>query len=162
MEDATPVPTTAPTAVRDRRSVLLFVVLCYVLAWAWWVPMAVSGTVVVPGRGWPTHLVGLMAPSVAAVVATAAGGGRRALADLGRRCLRERVDGRVYGIIALTALVGLVPALVLPGTDWSGFARYSGAPRWGVLTIVVVLVLNGFGEEVGWRGSVPRGASDGR
>lgn len=134
------------------RPIRVFVAVAYAIAWAWWVPMALRGSIVETGQGWPTHLVGLMAPAIAAVVATGAFGGAAGLADLGRRCLRWRIDPRAYGIIALTGVIGLVPVLLSNDPDWSAFGRYSGAPRWGVATVVVVLIVNGFGEEVGWRG----------
>ena len=80
----TPAATTAPAAPDSSaslrpaspRRLLAFVLLSYALAWAWWLPLALSGTTVGPGHGWPSHLPGLLAPALAAAVVTAATTGR--------------------------------------------------------------------------------------
>ncbi|MEZ5238966.1 MAG: CPBP family intramembrane glutamic endopeptidase [Microthrixaceae bacterium] len=138
--------------LEQRRGLVLFVGLSYLLAWAWWVPLALGGTTVAPGQGWPTHLVGLMAPSIAALVATGATGGRSSVVDLLRRCVRWRFDRRVYWLVLATAAIGALASMAPGDVDWAGFGRYSGAPAWGPVTVLVVLVVNGFGEEIGWRG----------
>ena len=135
-----------------------FVVLAYALSWAWWVPLVVSGTTTRAGQGWPTHLPGLMGPAVAAVVVTAATSGRAGLADLGRRVIRVRVGWRWYAVVAAPLLLGAIALVAQPltGQDLptgAELSTYSGAAvmPWLVL-VVVVLVVNGFGEEIGWRG----------
>lgn len=134
--------------------------LAFALSWGWWLPMIAQGQVVRAGQGWPTHLVGLAGPAVAAVVMTAATGGRRALQDLGRRAVRWRVRPLWWLVVAgalLLALLGYAAPL------WGGRApsfrdlgTYSGAPTPDavhfVLLLAYVLVVNGFGEELGWRG----------
>ena len=83
----------APDPGRRFRPARLvaFVALAYGLSWACWIPLALTGTVVEAGQGWPTHLPGLLGPAVAAVVVTAATEGRRGLRELGRRMVRWRV-----------------------------------------------------------------------
>lgn len=146
-------PTESPPSLTGtgRSQLRLFVVLAYGLSWSWWLPMLVAGARVETGRGWPTHLVGLMGPAIAAMVATAVYGGRDGLRDLAARCVRWRVDQRVWWLVLATILAGLLPPLVT-GADLDGFGRYSGAPQWGPLMVVFVLVVNGYGEELGWRG----------
>jgi membrane protease YdiL (CAAX protease family) len=145
-------------AAVGRHPLPSFVVLAYALSWAWWVPMAVRGDVVRAGVGWPTHLPGLAGPALSAVIVTALADGRRGLADLGSRLLRWRVGWGWWALVAGTAalaLLGVVVPLItgdpVPAVD--DFARYSGIGPLGLLGVVVVaLLVNGFGEETGWRG----------
>ena len=134
-----------------------FVVLAYVLAWAWWIPLAVSGTVVDAGQGWPTHLPGLLAPAIAAVIVTALTQGRSGLAELWSRVIRWRVPWYWYALIAVTALMALIPFATGSGIVPAQLLEYSGAPAAGVLVIAYVLLVNGFGEEIGWRGFLAEG-----
>lgn len=145
------------TWVRDQ-AVAAYVVLAYALSWAWWIPMAVRGDIVRAGDGWPTHLPGLAGPAVAAVVVTALTGGTAGLRDLGARMVRGRVGWAWWALVVGTAafaLVGLVTAAVagdpLPGLD--SFLRYSGTAEIGAVGVLAVIFLvNGLGEETGWRG----------
>jgi membrane protease YdiL (CAAX protease family) len=133
-----------------RSTIVLYVTAAYVLSWSWWIPMVVRGDVVEPGDGWPTHLPGLAGPALAGLVATAATEGRPGLADLGRRVLRWRVRPIWYALIAGTATLSLLGVALGAGAEDA--LRYSGAPALGVLTVSYVIVVNGFGEEIGWRG----------
>lgn len=136
----------------NMRPVVAYVVLAYLLSWIWWIPMAASGTVVDPGQGWPTHLPGLLGPAVAAVVVTAATQGRSGLADLWARIVRWRVGWVYYLIILATAAMALIPLLTPADRSANDFFLYSGAPSVGLWVVLFVLVVNGFGEEIGWRG----------
>ena len=73
---------------------MAYVALSLLFSWAWWVPMVLAGQVVRAGQGWPTHLLGLTGPALAAVVGTAAADGRPGLADLWARAVRWRVPLR--------------------------------------------------------------------
>jgi membrane protease YdiL (CAAX protease family) len=54
------------------------------------------------------------------------------------------------------ALATVLAVMGLAGQDlpqWAAFASFNGLPDHGVFsTLVLVLLLNGFGEEAGWRG----------
>ena len=141
-----------------RHPVMTFFVLAYAISWSWWVPLALRGDVVRAGDGWPTHLPGLVGPAVAAVLVTAAIDGRPGLRTLARRMVRWRIGVRWWLVVAGTfALVGLgaVQALVT-GDDvpaLADFTRYTGVgPIMPLAVVAVVLVVNGLGEETGWRG----------
>lgn len=159
----TPAATTAPASPDSSaslrpaspRRLLAFVLLSYALAWAWWLPLALSGTTVGPGQGWPSHLPGLLAPALAAAVVTAATTGRAGLADLGARVVRWRVGWGWYLLIAATAALALLPLAL--GQGGGGALTYSGAPEAGLAVVLYVLVVNGFGEEIGWRGYLADG-----
>ena len=112
--------------------------------------MAVDGDVVRAGQGWPTHLIGLAGPAAAAVITTGWCGGRREVAPLLRRCLLWRVPMIAWAAVVAAVLFALLALLVADRPSES--LSYSGAPRLGILTVLFVLVLNGFGEELGWRG----------
>ena len=137
---------------RPRRRIVGFVVLAYALSWAWWIPLAVSGTTVDRGQGWPTHLIGLMGPALAAVIVTAFTDGGAGLRDLWSRIARWRVGWIWYGVVIATAALAAIPLVSESNTPAGDFVLYSGAPAAGLAVVVYVLVVNGFGEEIGWRG----------
>jgi len=156
----------APAGLDWRpRRLGAYVVLSFVFWWAWWVPMAAAGQVSRAGQGWPTHLVGLAGPALAAVVVTTLADGRAGLADLWQRAVRWRVRLRWWVLVAVTlALSGIG---FLAGW-WGGhpaslrdLSLYSGAPAAHGLALVLlagyVLIVNGFGEELGWRGFLANG-----
>jgi membrane protease YdiL (CAAX protease family) len=136
----------------ENAEIVWFVVLAYALSWSWWVPMAVSGTIVDPGDGWPTHLPGLMGPALAGIVVTAFTEGRSGLADLRSRMLRWRVGWNWYALIVATAALSLLPLVTGASGRVGDALLYSGAPSAGIAVVLYVIVVNGFGEEVGWRG----------
>ena len=129
-----------------------FVVLAYALSWSWWVPLAVSGTTVDAGQGWPTHLIGLTGPAVAALVVTAVGDGAHGVRELWSRIVRWRVGWMWYAVVVVTATFALLPLLTGSDVRADELVRFSGAPAAALVTVPYVLVINGFGEEIGWRG----------
>src|SRR4051812_19073095 len=146
-------------AFLSRHRVVSFFVLAYAISWSFWIPMAVRGGVVTAGDGWPTHLLGLLGPAVAALVVTALTEGRRGLTDLIVRMGRWRGPGRwwlvVAGTLAIPPLAGLVPLVTGASSvpPWGDFFRYTGIGMIGPVGVVLVaLFVNGFGAETGWRG----------
>ena len=141
-----------------RHPLAAYVGLAIAFSWAWWGWCVAEGWVTRAGQGWPTHLPGLLGPALSAVVVTALVDGRDGLRDLGARMLRWRVGWRWWSAVLAAAL--LVPlawaGIALTGGDVpdpAGLASYSGAPASSVaVTLVYVLVVNGLGEETGWRG----------
>ncbi|MDQ1532171.1 MAG: protease family protein [Microbacteriaceae bacterium] len=151
-ERGTPVPGAGPARP------VLFVVLAYVLSWAWVIPFAAIGATVVSGRGWPTQFPALLGPLLAAALC-ARSAGRRGLRELAIRMVRWRIGWRwwlaaVSPVLALLAILAAqaVSGVALP--TWSALAGFSGVPvGWGVLGVAATLVLvGGLGEETGWRG----------
>jgi membrane protease YdiL (CAAX protease family) len=137
--------------------VVAFAAVAYGLAWSWWLPIAAKHQVVVIG-GWPTHLPGLLAPAVAAVVVTAFWYGRSGLQALAARVLRWRIGW--WWLVALSPL-GLLAATIgvqsIVGGGPANFADYwhiNGFPvSWGLAgTLMLLLFINALGEETGWRG----------
>lgn len=152
-----------PTRTRDRarRPVVAALVrrhplgahlaLTFLLSWSYWIPLAVAG-----GEG--SHVPGLLGPALAALVVSAVVEGRAGPAGLAARMARWRVPVRWY-LVALAPLlagaVGMwVQRMVSGGpVPLDGLSRFPGLPDVGWAGVfVLVLVLNGFGEEVGWRG----------
>src|SRR4051794_7782355 len=147
--------------IRDlvrRRPVFTFFFLTYLSSWAWYVPLAVRGDIVRAGQGWPTHLPGLLGPALAAVIVTAVLDGRPGMRDLGARVIRWRIGWRWWAVVAGTLSLMLLGVIVplLSGRDVPAlgeFARYTGIG--GITPVGVValaLLVNGLGEETGWRG----------
>jgi uncharacterized protein len=153
---AGPRPAAPAPAVRTGRRVIAFVAIAYALSWAWELPLLLSGETVVPGSGWPTHFPALAGPAIAALVVAAGGGG---LGRLRRALVRVRVAPRWWAFaLSPVVLFAVATGWVLlaggsaPSTE--SFAVFSGLPStWGVVGVTaVVLLVNGFGEETGWRG----------
>lgn len=150
-------PTRSVTTVRgwvSAHRLTTYVVLAYVLSWAYWVPLALGSRSVETGVGWPTQVPGLAGPAISAVIVTAVASGRAGLAGLWQRVTRWRVGRWWLSVPAILAAGALGLALVASATDTGALTRYNGitAGVGPLATIVLVLVLNGFGEETGWRG----------
>jgi membrane protease YdiL (CAAX protease family) len=157
------VATHTPTDVQERTErstagVLRFVLWSYGLAWAWCAPLVISGATVEQGSGWPTHVPALLAPLGAALLVTLAVDGRRRVPDLVRRLGRWRFP-LVWWLVVVSPIIVLaltLGAMPLAGSElpkWGDFAEFGGLPSFGVLTtFLLVFLLNGFGEEAGWRG----------
>jgi membrane protease YdiL (CAAX protease family) len=112
--------------------------------------------VVQQGQGWPTHFPALIGPMVAAIlVASRTGTLRRLLLSMVRVRVPLRWWAWALSPLALLA-IGLVAELIageqLPQP--ADFSRMTGLPSViGVVGVaVLVLLVNGFGEETGWRG----------
>ena len=139
--------------------VIAFVGLACLLSWAWVLPLTLSGELVQPGQGWPTHFPALLGPMIAAFVVTGVRYGRRGLRDLLGRILSVRVGWPCW-LLAVSPLGALVVGLAVlwvlgqPMPPAQDFGQMSGLPAgWGVVGVAsAVLVINGFGEETGWRG----------
>lgn len=143
------------------RGLLGYVLLAYGFSWAWLLPLAVTGQVVGQGEAWPTHFPALLGPLLAAVIVAARTG---TLGRLLHSMVRVRVSPRWWAwalsplallIIGLTA--ESIAGLQLPRS--SDFAQVSGlSSAIGVIGVAaLVLLVNGFGEETGWRGfALPR------
>ena len=153
----TAAPTSSPVGAARTRPVL-FVVLAYAISWAWVIPLAVLGLTVVDEPGLADPLPGLLGPMLAALLCAALAG-RAALRGLVGRMLRWRIGWRwwlaaVTPVLALLVLVGVLALGGAPLPAASGFGRFSGIPAgWGVLGVAaVIVVVDGMGEETGWRG----------
>ena len=137
-----------------RHPLAAFVGLAYLVSWSWWIPFAVRGDTFRQGVGWPTQMLGLMGPLVAAVIVTGVADGREGLHRLWRSIIRWRI-GWWWSAIPLTIAAGAI-ALLASGhnvtradlTTYSGIGKSVGA----VGTFAIVFVCNGLGEETGWRG----------
>lgn len=149
---------------RLDRGLVAYFAVAYAVSWSWLIPMAVAGGVAIAGRGWPTHFPALLGPLIAAVLVTAGADGRRGLRDLLRRMTLVRVPLRWWvfslsPLLVLTVVLAIDAATGRPLPSADDFANFGGLPsRWGVFGVVAALLLvNGFGEETGWRGfALPR------
>ena len=146
--------------VRDfarRRPLLVFVTLAYALSWAYWIPLALRRVTITPG-GSESHFPGLLGPAIAAIITTALVSGRAGLRDLSRRfVLISRPPAQFWSYalspVGFLGLAVLVAWLLHKLPRWSDFALFSGLPPLPLIVVLLlVLLFNGFGEEIGWRG----------
>lgn len=145
------------------RPVFCFYILTISFSWTYWLVLLARGEQVRAGST-ATHLPGLMGPMVAAVIVTWVAFGRAALLEFLRSVLvlpRPRLRNALLALspvfIGAAAFLSLAAAgepLPSPGA----FGVYPGTPAGTpfILLLLAVLVLNGYGEEAGWRGFASR------
>lgn len=141
-----------------KRPAVAFYVLTLALSWGYWLTLLGSGLRVGPGS--VAHFPGLLGPMLAAVVVTAVVGGRAGLHELGMRMVRLGPRWPLKLLLALSPLaLGALACAVLwlmgkPLPGLGAFVQVPGMPEhWPWLAVLAaVVVVNGFGEETGWRG----------
>src|SRR4051812_24461170 len=130
---------------RDR-SLVVFFVLATALSWAYWVPVALAG-------GTASHFPGLVGPLLAALIVTVRTGRS---GELWRQVLHPAVARwwlMALAPLAILAVVASAQHLTGGGPSWRDLSRMSGLPALPWLAVfLAVLVVNGLGEEAGWRG----------
>lgn len=135
--------------------------LTLILSWGYWFMLIAQGKLVTPGSS-VSHLPGLLGPALAAMLVTAYLDGRSGIRDLLARMLRWRSAWPWGILLALSPVpVAILVFLILqllghPLPSLHEFKTYPGISDklslWVIL--LVVLVSNGYGEEVGWRGYI--------
>lgn len=145
-------------ALVANHPLAVYLLLAFLFSWGWWLPMAAAGRIVRPGDADPTHFPGLLGPLLAVFAAAGLTDGRRGVRRLLGRMGRWRVGGR-WWLAALSPLaffaVAAPVARVVDGRwpAWANLGRVNGLPEVGVLAVwALLVVVNGFGEETGWRG----------
>ena len=147
---ATVVPGWGLIAAIRRHPLGVFFLFAFAYSWAYWIPVAVTG-------GELSHFPGLMGPTLAAFTVAAVvqgvAGPRRLLARMARWRvpLRWYAAALVPGVAGLIAVGGLALAGRVPSI--AELSTMPGLPLVGWLGVLaLVLMINGYGEEVGWRG----------
>lgn len=147
-----------------RHPIVCFLVITFAVTWSEWFWLAANDEVVTSAFS-PVYLVGLVGPLIGAVATTAITHGRAGLRELGGRMVRVRVAGRWWAVaIALPLAIAAATYLVLVVYSMfllapvalptaAGFAHFSGMPAiHAVVTALLLIAINGYGEETGWRG----------
>lgn len=142
-----------------RYPVVSYYALAVVLAWAYWLALMSLGLRAGPGST-VSHLPGLLAPAIAAFIVTMLAEGKSGVYSLSRALIRlpanlPLVAAMIVAPLAVTLIVVLVTwALGGAPPQLQQFAVYPGVPSGlgPIVMVVAVIVVNGFGEEVGWRG----------
>ena len=145
------------------RPVSSYFILTILISWSYWIVLLGRGEQVRPGST-TTHLPGLMGPMIAAFIVTRVAFGKAALIEFLRSAVilpRPRLRN---ALLALSPVfIGGVAFLALavtgePLPSLGAFSEYPGTPSAAplLLLFLVVLVLNGYGKETGWRGFATR------
>jgi membrane protease YdiL (CAAX protease family) len=144
-----------------QRPVFTYYLLTLAISWSYWITLILQGKHVTPGSN-VSHFPGLLGPLIAAVIATAYLEGKAGLADLMRRMFRIRTAWPRSILIALAPVPAAVIIFVVmhwfgkplpPLQDFQTFPGVpAGLPLWTVISLV--FIVNGYGEETGWRGFV--------
>jgi uncharacterized protein len=134
-----------------RQDVVVFMLVALILTWVVWVPRAMGTQVGLVGLLWTWM------PAVAALVCAAVLYGRAGLRDLGRRLLLWRVHWWWYPAVLLgplvfaTTVAGIAVLLGEPWDEARPSALTLSIPALA-LTLLVLALTDGLGEELGWRG----------
>ena len=142
-----------------KRPAVSFYALTLLLSWGYWLTLLAQGRHVVPG-GVVTHFPGLLGPMLAAMAVTTASGGRKALLELFGRMFRLGPHWPSNLMLALSPLAlgamafAAMQFLGKPLASADTFTHFPGLPEhWPLAGVVAAVILvNGFGEEAGWRG----------
>lgn len=161
--DARPAAVGLPRSMRSRAVVAVrqhplatFYALAFALSWGYWIPHVLSG-------GHVSHVPGLLGPMVSAFVVTALMEGTDGIKDLLARMARWRVEARWFlwvllplGVAVATVGIAALGSGHFPGVEeWSRMQGFPELGAWGTFTLI--LLVNGYGEETGWRGfALPR------
>ena len=148
----------AAEAWMTQRPALSFYLLTLTLSWGYWLTLLALNTRVGSGSG--AHFPGLLGPMLAAIAVTALIGGREALLRLFRRMFRLGPNWAADLMLAISPLAlgaaAYIATVVLgkPLPSSGAFAQVPGLPEsWPFAAVLAaVIMVNGFGEETGWRG----------
>ena len=138
-------------AVVRRHPVGAFLIFAFAYSWGYWIPVALAG-------GKLSHFPGLMGPMLAAFTVAAVSDGAAGTRDLLARMVRWRVPVRWYAAAVIPGVAGLLGLAALSVTgrgppSVTELSTMAGLPSVGwVGLLALVFVINGYGEEVGWRG----------
>lgn len=138
-------------------AIATYYLISLAISWGYWFALLMRGEVVAEGSP-TTHLPGLMGPLIGAFIAAWLAGGRRAVVDLAVRCVR--IPRRWLSALLIVAAPPAVAAVVIgvrattgtPPPPPDAFLAYPGAGAMTLPALMGIVVLNGFGEEAGWRG----------
>lgn len=148
--------------IRRHPLAAYFIIACAV-SWVGVSPLVAAGLGIFDlGLSPSWHTLGAVGPVSAAVLVTAAVGGRPGLVEFGGRLVRWRV-GPVWWLLAVGSPLVLcalaLGALRIAGAPLAGFGALRSAfadPAW-VGSMFLASLAYGIGEEPGWRGfALPR------
>lgn len=140
-----------------KHPMLSYLLIAYAFSWAVWIPMALANVRVHQGIGWPTHIPGLLGPSVAAFAMSAVLGGWANVRDLLARMGKWRVSPKWYLVafspLGFFALAAVTMAAIGKGwPDLRELSKFSGLPTVGPVVMWLLLLAAAYAEETGWRG----------
>lgn len=133
---------------------LIFLAVTFTWAWGWWLLYVINGATTKANQGWPTHLLGLLGPLLGAISASWYEGELKSFFE---RFTRKPGKTEVKVLAATFVLLAFPLYSAIKEGNLANFLAYSGAPQGhNFITIIAIifyiLVVNGFGEEGGWRG----------
>lgn len=144
-----------------RHPIACFLAVTYAVTWSAWLALASAHRLVGPGLA-PLYLIGLVGPFTGALVATAIASGGAGVRRWLARFVRARVGLRWWlvalgvplGVAAITWIGSMIIATFgIAHAMHRDFGAFTGFPVTSPLVLwVLLVVVNGFGEESGWRG----------
>lgn len=141
-----------------KQPAISFYILSLTLSWSYWLTMLALGLHVEPGS--ISYFPGLLGPMLAGIAITGVIGGRKALLELLGRMVQLTPKRAVKLMLALSPLAlgaGAYMAIFLMGKPLPNLGTFAQVPglaeKWPfALVLIAVILVNGFGEETGWRG----------
>jgi uncharacterized protein len=138
------------------KQALSFYLLTLVLSWGYWLTLQWHGVKIDSSS--VAHFPGLLGPMLAAIAVTSMFGDRDSIRELFKRMFWLGPNWVYKLLLALSPLgIGAVAFILIItlGKQFPPLAalvNLPGLPLNWPLTLFTVLVVNGFGEETGWRG----------
>src|SRR5690349_3262204 len=141
---------------RGARSLVIFFVLTYAVAWAFWLPVVRASAPLTPLHS-ALALAGTFAPSVVALTLTSLSQGRSGVRALLEPMLQWRVSTRWYLFAASYIAVVKIVAAVLHRIVTGAWPQFGDENLFVMIAATLVSTPMQLGEEVGWRGyALPR------
>jgi len=147
--DATPDAEPARTSIVVRHSLIAFFALALAFSW-----LAASPALVLGLPFGPYQTLGAFGPLLAALIVSAASGGREAITALLRRMTAWRFGLGTYALVFFGLLVMYLAAVLLSGA----LSLTTLLAKWGVIitfyipALFTTYLVNPIGEETGWTG----------
>lgn len=143
----------------NRNNVWIFYALTFIITWAFWIPMALSGKNVMEGPLMLLLLIGSFGPSIAGIIMTYRTQDREGRRDFWRRSFSFKlIQGKWYAVILLIFpaiyTLGILLDMLLGGNPPGAEAidQISAQPASLIVMLLMTLLMGPVAEEFGWRG----------
>ena len=147
-----------PTAVVDKRRLLLYFALTYLISWLLWLPLIASSQSWIPAKApFILYYLGTVGPALAAVMLAWLDDGKEGIWSLLRNLVLWRASVKWYLVALLLPAVVRFTALSLLYSFGYVTSDFSFRPWHELLRLFLLMLILVPLEEIGWRGyALPR------
>lgn len=145
---------------QTKYPLVLYFVLAYLLSWIFWIPRVLivnypnyfNGIIIISFLS-NLFFLGVFGPLLAALIVIGLERGKSGLQELGRRCVKWRINIRWYVVVFILPIcIFIVVDMIylLAGGDLGSILSLN--PLFILIAFIYILFLGGGLEEPGWRG----------